>query len=452
MSPDLNQKFETAVQSGVILATKIDIVQSLPDIDFSEVPNKAARQSSKPFQLTEREFEFLELKSGIEEEEIPDSWGYRPYELEERVTDKGERLPKRIELLLEDVRMLDEYEFFERGEWDEMLLDLVDVGTLHSESFGYGDPGDDEYRIAATGEILGQMLDRLIPAEFVDSASKANITWGFIQGFWFSNDIDAPASYRDRNLDTVLNQVSEQASSQLKEAEKAETDANEWYMELNREREETHRYIQDILETYGIVSENRISNLFASSIARELAPDNQPYSGDFSFKECFDAKSVLNEVIDQRLLEQRQLGKIVREDKSRLVKKSGRSADPVDVLVEVATTGADSSRNIARNIQTDMQKPRRDWTAGVTEVARDLAGQRTPQERIEREIWNEHPLLQGSSERWNTTDYGYILGTYLSNQDQHMIFLDDYSDSLISRVVAEFDLPHEVYYVFTRDS
>ncbi|MFC7010084.1 hypothetical protein [Halalkalicoccus salilacus] len=302
MESELFDKIGSAYRNGVALARETEILRRLYEGNYSETPSEKARASRRPLRLTEREIEFLELKSGIEEGDVPDEWGYRAYELEERVAEKAQNLPVRLQLLFEDIELLHRYGYFDSDQWSEELRGLVDFGTLHSRSFAYGEPGQDEYRLAATGEVFGQLLDYLIPKDFVNHDSRANIAWGFIEGLWFSHNIDATARSRNRALDPLLDLIKERARKHLKTVGEAETEANEWYNEREERRRKINRYIQDIIEEYEIATEPSTSQLFATMIAPELFPAD-PYSEDYSVEEYVRAKAVLKEVIDQQLVE-----------------------------------------------------------------------------------------------------------------------------------------------------
>ncbi len=113
----LGQLLRKGHKRAVALAGTVAFSRRLYEASEKQPEHERMRSTRKLLRLSEKEYGYVNLKSGIQEEPIPDEWGYRPHELEKQLDEKMRLLPVRFRLLADDIRALDRYGRFESNQW-----------------------------------------------------------------------------------------------------------------------------------------------------------------------------------------------------------------------------------------------------------------------------------------------------------------------------------------------
>lgn len=425
--------------------TSIQISRDLYEGSEKPLRHEEIRSSRKLLRLSEKEFKYLELKNGLEEKPIPDEWGYRPHELEDQIEGKLELLPYRVRLLADDIRALDQYDLFDSDRWS---IHLDELGFQASQSalstISYND-GIDQYEFGSIGEMFGLLSHRITQAANNDTGDEVDLILGFIEGLLFAHNIDAHSRTRKSTIPSLLEVLETRSEEFIERSASQERDADEWYRNRTEEREHDLRYLSDIIDKYDIAPEQSSKHIASFVKSRLELKRSSECQDDISIPNDVTAKDVIEAVIDGQLVEERQFRNISHEHWKRLNQKSARGPDPIDILQLLDENGDSSSREIANEL-SKKEGNSRDWTAGVTESARDLAGQRSTDEYPRREIWNDHPLLNGDSHNWSLTPFGKALVEYQhAHENQKSPSLHSLPSEIMEELISEFNLPHGMY-------
>lgn len=422
------------------------ISQDLNEVSEEPFKYEQIRASRKPLRLSEKEFKYLELKNDIEEKSIPNDWGYRPHEIENQLDEKLELLPYRFRLLADDIHSLNQYNLFNSEHWIAQLDELgfqASQSTMSTANYNGGEI--DRYKYGSIGEMFGLISHRITHAADNETGDEVDMILGFIEGLLFAHDIDARVHTRKSIFPNVIEALKTRSEELVEQFTSNERDANEWYQTQTEEREQELRYLSDVIEQYEIVPEQSSENV-ASSVKFQLESHERSVNQDnANIIENITAKEVIETVIEESLVEARQFENISYEHWERLEQKSGRGPDPKDILLFLDENGDSSSREIADEL-SQVEGSDRDWTAGVTESARDLAGQRSIDEHPEREIWSNHPLLNGNPDSWSLTSFGKALTErQRAYENNELSSLHSLPSEIIEELISEFDLPHGIY-------
>lgn len=106
--------------------------------------------------------------------------------------------------------------------------------------------------------------------------------------------------------------------------------------------------------------------------------------------------------------------------------------------------GPIGSTEIAERHQSKPDTPNRNYTAAITETARDLAGKRDPDEYPGRDIWTTRPILTGSKGEWDLTTYGRVLAVFIDGE-QWQLNTRRISDREFQEVFDELNLPQGIF-------
>ncbi|WP_254542788.1 hypothetical protein [Halomarina pelagica] len=372
--------------------------------------------SKRPYRLLETEREFIETG------EVPEASSYKPSMLEKRVQEKIDLLPHRIETLREDVELLDQAGYLDVETWTEGWLELLELDEQDSDrdflsafEFSYTENGVHGSNPAKVGYQLGRMTKRLLalqPHRIDQRDTHADVIWGFVVGLALEyTTLDEHESTKADILARLQKRADEDTArrQELDEALQAGVSPP---LSITRPTEKT----REILQNAGVESSDQLVREINRAIAKEHGMDEAwelGLSAEHTVEELLTPQTVLRALRENKLLERRELGSILKADAERLADKGG-TPSALDVFKEVRDNEGSSSREIAEGLNQY-----HDWTSNVTRVAEDLAATADETDRIrEFEIWKDRPLLHGDKyEGWKLTAYGRALGCYLKSHN-----------------------------------
>lgn len=161
---------------------------------------------------------------------------------------------------------------------------------------------------------------------------------------------------------------------------------------------------------------------------------------EFDIEDFVTESEVYSVIEDRRLDEKYELKRDLEREAEILMKKGRMGIFAADVLPKLVEDGPLSSKEIAAQIDGSG-----DYTASVTRLAKDLAGDDTNTMLDEAEIWVERPLLRGDREGWEATEYGkattHMFEKHLSQEEHHpymsILELRPFPDGLLNNALLE---------------
>lgn len=378
----------------------------------AEPEPEAIRQTKRLLRLTDAQYQYLTTG------ELTGSYADRPDKLEARISDTLALLPRRFELLFEDIGALSRNYYFETDEWEEAWIDLM---NLHRQEpiqgqFEFDPTFRDASQAAKFGQEIGRMVERVMKTPRGTSTVDiwTDLVDGFIEGLCFGLYHERQTDtedFRREILDSILSTVEARHASRAR--------AFEAYRQADLEDRAAHeqawdsklREILAILEEQALVGDewrNRDAGPRVDSIAYWLASaiywEMYPEQGmsPAAIDELVTPEAVMDVVRTRELETLLALRGLIQDDIERLREKSGRGPSPTALLEEIFENGPGSSGELAARLDDDR-------VAGITETARDLAGTRDPS-ASPRDVWTERPLLTGDTDSWDTTPYGEAVG------------------------------------------
>lgn len=444
ISNNLGSALQKAVNNAWWLDRQLQVKRDLWEATYSNREHEKVRASRKHLRLSEREYQYLELLE-FPREDIPAEWGYRRHELENRINEKIDSLPTRFRILADDIEALSWNNYLESEAWLKTLDDIAFIGSNRGEPI-YGGRRYDAppIRPAGIGELFGNIAAHLVHfgPEHSPQSVYSDLVWGFTASLLFEGLINHRPSEKKQIAENVLEGVYERNAKSFGRLQHFENEAFERYQQSDAHRDQLHQWIRDILEEHDI--EIRDPMLF--HIVDEIIPSDEKHDSERTeelIEEYLHPKNVIGAVVDLGLAEETRLTRLLFEDADRLRAKSGRGIDVNHVLEIANWRGPVASSEIARAYRDKPGTPERQPTAGVTELARDLAGERDVQENPGREIWSERPILIGDKDGWDLTPYGTVLYEFVSN-DRNLT-KDTVTEELIEQVFVELEIPEASY-------
>lgn len=437
------------------------------------------RSSGGPtsYALTTAEREYL--KDGT-------TGGYRESRLESRIEEKAEALPSRFDRLLEDVELLKESgqldEEIGEATWQEMLTtalkppqefsaaEMTEVRpgflpttslTAFARRFGnlmhhlLRNPETTEYSV-----IIKQLIFGFMQGLYIEQLTVKSIEEKGIDGIVTSmcNDISELAKEVEekresffgkgfgdalderRRADTALNRhvrqtlydagiLEEQPNSLKAEIEESGIDQTE----KSSEEVEIIQSEEDLQETMWDQSLIRrtVGHLRAEKVDSDSIPGtggawtdfwSQHNATTFNPEESFPPTKIIEIFEQKRILGRILLEKRIRSDVDDLEEQSWRGVEAVGVVRSIHQHGPSSSSAI-----NEILDSRKDHTAQITRLARDLSGE----DHKTRETWEELSLIKGDKTEWELSPYGQVLATYAF--DYNHLFIDVLEDKLVDR-------------------
>ena len=436
--------------------------------------------SKKCYRLLDSEREYL--KTGT----APGS--YRPHELESRVAEKVKVIPSRFEHLFEDI------ELFERRFRDESsLLDTEAGAYAWAELMGIKDDstwremekamifGSDgpESAPANFGVELGKTIGRLMWFPSSDDIEEedviADLIWGFLRGLQFDRRLagEVTETRVQNDVDKILSRIEDRADSYARSLGTDELSESRIQLERQRLMNDAMAVrVHDLLRQDSTIDCERAIEIVERSEEAENDPNDfchqvvnhlidtileeghtigshgqhRSFWGQYGPVEEFDIEefvtgSKVHTVIEERRLDEKyELKRDLEREAEVLVDKGRTGVSAVDVLPTIVENGPMSSKEIAAQIDSS-----RDYTASVTRLAKDLAGDDTNTTLDEAEIWTERPLLRGNQERWEATQYGkaaaHALEEHIAQNQTDVGFmkLRPFTNDLLRRALLEVD-------------
>jgi hypothetical protein len=423
---------------------------------------------TKSFALTPAEKEYLE--SGV-------TGSYRRSQLESRVEEKARSLPGRIGRLADDVETLAENGYLsgEDGQviWRVLLADALDVssGDVEGGVTEWNTGAVPRTPVTEFGRQMGNLTHELLHTSEQSDIFEVitHLVFGFAQGVYV--DHIKAGVVEEHGVDEIMSNLVADVESLAGEAEErreAFFDAGQFQNNVEarrRARSSFERHVRQVLHEAGIVDqpprsleailENRQSQSESSNgpsedaevvesmeeyqqamrpkatslvqrtvghlILNDVDSDSLPNTwgasmefwtehdpNDFDPEEFATADEVLEvfetKQIHWRVLLERQ----VRDDRNWVKERSWRGVDASKILELIHLHEPISSAAI-----NDRLEARKDYTAQVTRLARDLAGENSET----RDTKEELPLVTGNKTGWQLTEYGQILASYWFDHD-----------------------------------
>lgn len=417
------------------------------------------RGQRNKLRLSHSQYQYL--KDGTVPESYVEDGTKRTDKLEKQVRERLELLPLRFEILFEDVGLLSEGgskgSIEKRSDaWIGCWLRLLDLEIGEEmtedeliEQLTYSGPQTNSAP-EQFGNEVGTLLWNLFAfePEGVDLQEiLSNLLWGVIEGVGkgFTTDIEDP-----KEGVTSLLEFKSEAAEEFQRRARVESEYGERFLAHVQSIDEdkadaVFKHICDLLLEEGQVPESMLSGdhegqatgkdlsdpprpWFVRRLGRLVEAENPrlkdwKYGGDvggWSLQDNIDAELVGELVEEHRLIEKQRLLDQLSDDVTRIEAKVGKGPTATQILSIVAEAAKPiSAEDIADELATA-----KDWQSGVTELARDLAGQRDPEEYPERDIWTDRPLLEETSDRWETTTYGDALFHRLATSGEGARTLD----------------------------
>lgn len=418
---ELQSRLQTAVQRALILNGKTRISRTLYESSFSlqePDPRRKPQNAQRPYHLVESEYSFLNTG------EPPGSYQDRPDKLHSRVEDKVNRLPDRIELLLEDISMLseppfserealfdvsdgDEYGYFTAEQWGDAWLDLMGIYPQEDLTDVFSDRSSSYHNPAGEfGQKLGRLWASLMlyPENISPQQLWIDAVKGFVDGLYLNNPHlgeRARPQQRRKFIETLVDEVETWAMEEIDTKAKSEQEWFDEWKDRDKIDRKTRKRITKILENEGIdpvyvrnyiyfeLTDHLRQRPSKSSIEDEITPD-----------------IVVKLVEEEQLRAKAAIMAKLSDDAEAIREKSGKGPDPDAILETIYRGEGYSSLEIAK------QCTKREHQPGVTETATDMAGQKDPDDRPGR-VWNEIPILEGDPEGWSLTTYGCLLAEHM---------------------------------------
>ncbi|MFO7834102.1 MAG: hypothetical protein R6V31_08630 [Halohasta sp.] len=414
---------------------------------------------------------------------------YRPHEMERRVSEKVELLPLRFEHLCEDVELL-ERRFQEEPNlldteigfhaWLE-FLGLEESATRQEVNealtFENGERGS---ALADFGSELGKTVDSLMRWPKFDDVTNedivAELVWGFLRGLQFDRRLAGNLTEEkvQNDVGEILSRVEERGDG-FAERCSSRGQPTEWdirWKVRNYKIDEMATHVQDLLtgdripncelateiaerteetenEANGF-SREVVEHIMVSALGEDHTIESRELHGSFWERygpaeefvtEKFVTKSKVHSVIEERRLDEKyELERELEREAEALADKGRMGVSADDVLPMIVEDGSLSSRKIAAQVDDS-----RDYTASVTRLAKDLAGDETGSTQDAVEIWTDRPLLTGDREGWEATEYGkaaaYALKKHIAQKESHPILtpleVQPFPQDLLSRALSE---------------
>lgn len=433
MSPadDLRSNLVNAAHRALIVEAKLRISRNLYEVSFTPSqpdPRRKPQNAQKPLHLVESEYEYL--KTG----EATGSYKNRPDKLESRIKEKTNLLPKRLELLFEDVselenpsypllggpddpfippELLDDKDGEEKGyitpdQWGDAWLDLMEIHPQtdlndafahHGLNFGYTPAGE-------FAKKLGQLWFNLMfyPPDVSQESLWIDAIWGFVDGLYLSNyRIDERPQRQREFVNQLVDELETRASARIAHVESGEQEQFESMKAYEESMQRAREEVTHILEEEGI-DPLYVRNFVVDELIDSRRMHN-PHT-DFNFEEQFSRGDVVDLIEREHLREKAVIKARLYRDSKAVREKSGKGPEPDDILKTVYQNEGASSLEIAK------QCTKRKHQGAVTESAADLAGNKDPDERPGK-VWDDLPILEGRADGWDLTIYGGLLAEHM---------------------------------------
>jgi len=424
---DLHSRLATAAHRALIAESKLRISRNLYESSFSTNkpdPRRKPQNAQKPLHLVESEYEYL--KTG----EATGSYSDRTDKLESRIEEKANLLPKRLELLFQDVSELEnpsypmwggpddpfappglsenetrkEKGYITPDQWGNAWLDLMqihpqtdlnDAFAHHRLNFGHTPAGE-------FGEKLGRLWAKLMfyPPDVSQESLWIDAIWGFVKGLYLDNHrIDERPQRQQEFVDQLVDELETRATARIDDVKAEEQEQFDSMMAHRESRQQAREEVTDILEQEGI-DPLHVRNY----VVEELTNSHRMHGlrTDFDFEEQFSTEEVLDLVEREQLREKALIQARLYKDSKAVREKSGKGFAPDEMLRAIYHNEGASSLEIAKQCS----KP--EHQGGVTETAADMAGKKDPDERSGK-VWDDMPILEGGADGWTLTTYGGLL-------------------------------------------
>jgi len=407
----------------------------------------SARGSYRPHELEER----IEMKVDL----LPDRFetlfddveqlrtGYfEPDPPEETDVETGEPVPGEHYSPLDTERGLNAWlELMELGEWGERGEGPTKQEVVEEFSHSDGRPGSAP---AKFGAKFGKMVNRLMRwLQFEGIEEKdviADLVWGFLRGLHFDLQVAGDVTEEVVREDTadIFERLERRADSYADSC--SHNGLNKWALRQGLRRAQTRNmaaHVDDILGQDVSPQNERPVNTdltiyhdssdddpgpFCYDVVYHLINARVPEDTTFASKGQMDAfwdehgppetfnveefvteKRVRSIINERRLIERDKLLTHLKNDAEGMAAKTRLGVSAADVLPVIIEEGPISSEEVAKD---DRVRGSRKYTASVTRLAKDLAGQGPEPEHDDIMWWVERPILQGDRDGWEATRYG----------------------------------------------
>jgi hypothetical protein len=400
----------------------------------------------KNLRLSDMELEYL--KNG-------DTGSYSTGEIDGRITETRDKLPKRLKILFDDVAKLSEGEYLSADEWMEAWLELMDkegdISKRQSESiFDWGSienppvtpPGG-----YSLGYDLGEMVSRLMLYNKERSKTNADILLGFLHGLYGARDSEESL----KTVKRIIPHLEERAEESVEWRESI--DMAEDIVQYKRE-ELAARVLKrlidrDLVELTKADSSEESQNEpeeetepslpSGISIVMEALDDEfgaewyvSELENDRKWKDTQEIREVDNRfaglnieteeierVIEERNLEQEiEFWQQVDRDRSIVRENKWSDVSPSDILrclynkhgdMEPSAESTSKASDINRSIRSGDRKG--NLTVTKKKILPELAGQR------DNKNWSERPLIEETEGGWSLTEYGELISYIIFDKE-----------------------------------
>lgn len=392
----------------------------------------------------------------LRDDKLENSYKDRPDKIKRRIKeDRVSKLPERFERLFRDVRLLNDKGYLDRETWRDGWSQLIDTPVENQGALlDYTPPQRAISGIVSStpsgpedfGRRLGQTASH-VTTFGEDNAEDVlqEVVWGFMKGV-----------HEQFDEDTILESV-EEVSQTLSRRAKKELDLREGIQSESQQtfeqRWEDSEIVRERIEQALSWNESGSDDWIIKEIERHLRYNSSTDLEALVTTEVEDSEPLraniqeIHDIVEEnQLVPKQRLVNALGTDLDRLKNKSGRGPEGVDTLLAISKNPGNSSRAISK-ILVEEDRNGAKWTGGVTELARDLAGEdKIGAGTSEHDIWTEHPVIQGTKEDWKTTPYGTALVQYYyaTPASRRLRPLNGISDEVIIDAIEQLELSTEV--------
>lgn len=367
----------------------------------SEQEDNHLWKTQKIFRLLESDYDYLH----------GDDTNYSNSDMEDRVLEKVDLIPKRIESLRYDVSWLNDEGYFEGERWHSR------VGGLFQQSedlTGKSVLATNE-QARTLGHDLGIIANYLIAGvdELDDPQIRQQIVWGFIERFYpisssWSDDEEVEMEELTDFIEQAHQKRQDRLWEDIKEFEERQDIAREMQLHILRSFEDERIALPEVTSIPDY-ERNRFAAVLVlcgyldSEVASHESPSEQwDQFIDQIDPPTFDISSELSpdkirSHLDDGVIEILEEIDPVNRDTRRVLETSWRGVEMAAVLRTVADNPGISSKDIENSLENSNQ-------SAITRLAKDMAGM----QREHGEVF-ERPLVDGDKDGWTLTEYGELV-------------------------------------------
>lgn len=386
-------------------------------------------------------------------------------DVEERITDKMERLPHRFEALLTDVEA-----FYQGGrlrtedwkeQWDDWNGQTVGDQALRLVRDGDNDslvPLAPRSNMVELGKKFGLLARRLVPDGRLDKDARTQLVWGFLREFYLHGRtiIDTEERGHTEHLGDLHRRLCELEDTNWIHQLGSDHSGSRFSVRDSVAWREAKESVREVLQSRdGIIKwaaerlpdapENPIafrrrsfSRVATAHVIRAYVA-TKPGSpiavlGDFEWDhrkpdDAFDPNFIEAVFDDRRLVARRQLQNRLVIDFDYLVQARYKGVVGVRCFKQLCRLKADDKRQdtSSRSISDELDSSK-DYTASVTAINEFLAGTRELPRRGGQLEWPGTPLVKEDSnepDEWAVTSYGRLLAEVAWSRDGTFPTLED---------------------------